>query len=76
MAGEDWSDQENDLVIADYVAMLRHDLSGRPYSKAEHNRLLQNRMGRGRSLIEFKHQNISAVLKASAKSGSRATSPP
>ena len=36
---------------------------GRPYSKAEHNRLLQAMIGRPRGSIEYKHQNISAVLK-------------
>ncbi len=63
MAGEDWSDHENDLIIADYFAMLQDDLSGRPYSKAEHNRQIQALTGRGRSSIEFKHQNIGAVLQ-------------
>lgn len=63
MAGETWTDIENDLIIADYFAMLKDDLTGQPYSKAEHNRQLVNRVGRGRSSIEFKHQNISAVLK-------------
>lgn len=43
--------------------MLASDLAGRPYSKAEHNRRLQSLIGRSRSSIEFKHQNISAVLK-------------
>ena len=63
MAGEDWTDQESDLIIADYFAMLQNDLAGRPYSKAEHNRQVQAETGRGRGSIEFKHQNISAVLK-------------
>jgi hypothetical protein len=63
MAGEDWTDAENDLTVADYFAMLQDDLAGRPYSKAEHNRQLQAQIGRGRGAIEFKHQNISAVLK-------------
>ena len=42
--------------------MLEADLSGRDYSKAEHNRRLQKRIGRSRGSIEFKHGNISAVL--------------
>ena len=45
------------------MAMLSDDLSGRSYSKAEHNRALQHLIGRGRGSIEYKHQNISAVLK-------------
>lgn len=43
--------------------MLVADLAGRPYSKAERNRALQKLVGRGRGAIEYKHQNISAVLK-------------
>jgi len=62
MAG-DWSDEQNDAIVADYFAMLADDIIGRPYSKAEHNRLLQMSIGRPRGSIEFKHQNISAVLK-------------
>lgn len=60
----DWTDQENDLVVADYFAMLADDIAGRPYNKAEHNRHLQTQIGRTSGSIEFKHQNVSAVLKA------------
>lgn len=62
MAG-DWTDAQNDAIIADYFAMLDEDIAGRPYSKAEHNRLLQAMISRPRGSIEYKHQNISAVLK-------------
>ena len=37
----DWTDEQNDAIVADYLAMLADDIVGRPYSKAEHNRLLQ-----------------------------------
>ncbi|MGM4910562.1 DUF3883 domain-containing protein [Rhizobium sp. 768_B6_N1_8] len=63
MADGPWSDEENALIVADYFAMLADDLAARPYNKAEHNRQLQARIGRTRTSIEFKHQNISAVLK-------------
>ena len=63
MANGDWTDKENDLIVADYFAMLADDIAGRPYNKAEHNRQLQRRIDRSRTSIEFKHQNISAVLK-------------
>ncbi len=43
--------------------MLGDDIAGRSYSKAEHNRLLQAVIDRPRGSIEYKHQNISAVLK-------------
>ena len=42
--------------------MLEAELSARKYSKVEHNRALQARIGRSAGSIEFKHQNISAVL--------------
>ena len=64
MSNGPWTDDENDLIVADYFAMLTDDVAGRPYNKAEHNRDLQARIDRNRSSIEFKHQNISAVLKA------------
>lgn len=63
MADGPWTDAENDLIVADYFAMLADDLRGQLYNKAEHNRALQNRIGRGRGSIEYKHQNISAVLQ-------------
>ncbi|ATE64395.1 DUF3883 domain-containing protein [Rhizorhabdus dicambivorans] len=58
-----WTDNQNDAIVADYFAMLAADLAGQPYNKAEHNRLLQLAIARPRSAIEYKHQNISAVLK-------------
>ncbi len=63
MANGPWNDAENDLIVADYFAMLADDLADRPYNKAEHNRQVQERTNRTRTSIEFKHQNISAVLK-------------
>lgn len=60
--GQDWSAEEIDLVVADYFDMLRRELSGEPVVKARHNSELQKFIGRSRGSIEFKHQNISAVL--------------
>jgi hypothetical protein len=59
----DWTDAQNDAIVADYFAMLANDIAGQSYSKAEHNRTLQTVIGRQRGSIEYKHQNISAVLK-------------
>lgn len=59
----DWTDAQNDATVADYFAMLADDIAKRPYKKAEHNHLLQKAIGRQRGAIEYKHQNISAVLK-------------
>lgn len=64
MAEGPWTDDENNRIVADYFAMLADDVAGRPYNKAERNRNLQQQLGRTRTSIEYKHQNISAVLKA------------
>ncbi|EBA14433.1 hypothetical protein RSK20926_02152 [Roseobacter sp. SK209-2-6] len=63
MSGEEWSDLENDAIVADYFSMLSDELGGNRYNKAAHNRALQELIGRSKGSIEFKHQNISAVLK-------------
>lgn len=63
MRGLDWTDQENDLIVADYFGMLRAELIGERPSKSEHRRVLQQKLRRrSEGSIEFKHQNISAVL--------------
>lgn len=64
VTGTDWTDAENDAVVADYFSMLTDELAGRPYSKTDHRRRLQLLIGRGEGSIEFKHQNVSAVLMA------------
>ena len=67
MAHNPWTGEENDLIVADYFAMLAADLAKRSYNKAKHNRKLRDRIHRGRGSIEYKHQNISAVLKGLGK---------
>jgi hypothetical protein len=65
MAGierRNWTDDELDLIVADYFAMLGHEATGLPFNKAGRNRLLQSQIDRSRASIEFKHRNISAVL--------------
>lgn len=63
MAGTDWTDVENDLIVADYFAMLQRELAGRAYNKSQHRRaLLPMLQDRSEGSVEFKHQNISAVL--------------
>jgi Domain of unknown function (DUF3883) len=64
MADDVWSDAENDLIVADYFAMLADEIARRPYNKAEHRRALRAVLNdRTDGSVEFKHQNISAVLK-------------
>ncbi len=59
-----WTDEENDLIVADYFAMLADDLAGRRPNKTEHRRALMPRLrNRSEGAVEFKHQNVSAVLK-------------
>ena len=62
---EVWCNNEIDLIVADYFAMLEDELSGRSFSKVRHNRDLQVLLQippRSGGSIEFKHRNISAVL--------------
>ena len=59
-----WTDEENDLIVLNYFSMLAEDMAGRPYNKAQHRRSLMPLLqSRTEGSIEFKHQNISAVLK-------------
>jgi hypothetical protein len=57
-----WTNTEIDLIVANYFAMLGHELVGEPVNKAAQNRALQQQISRGRGSIEFKHQNISAIM--------------
>lgn len=63
MSDVDWTDAENDLIVADYFAMLIAEISGQDYNKSAHRRdLLALLPNRNEGSVEFKHQNISAVL--------------
>jgi hypothetical protein len=61
-SGTNWQDDELDLIVADYFDMLAADLSGQAYVKSRHNAALMAKIGRSHRSVEFKHQNISAVL--------------
>ena len=61
--GQDWNDREIDLIVADYFDMLRLELAGQSYNKTEHRRALQQFVKRTEKSIEYKHRNISAVLR-------------
>lgn len=61
--GEPWTRQEVEVVVADYLHMLRLQLMGQTPNKAEHNRRLQALIpARSKGSIEYKHCNITAVL--------------
>lgn len=62
IAGTPWTDTELDAIVEDYFVMLEADLAGRPYVKAFHNEALREKIQRSRGSVEYKHQNISAVL--------------
>lgn len=59
----DWSREEVEACVADYLDMLTLELNGQRYNKRAHARALMTRLNQ-RSLpsIEFKRCNISAVL--------------
>jgi hypothetical protein len=60
--GTHWQDDELDAIVTDYFAMLEDDLAGQPYVKSRHSQALMAQIGRTHRSVEFKHQNISAVL--------------
>lgn len=58
-----WSNTEVQLIVADYFNMLTAELKGEGYNKAAHRRaLLPLLVNRSDGSVEFKHQNISAIL--------------
>ena len=61
--GKPWNDDELDAIVADYFSMLRAELSRQQYVKSHHSAVLMQQIGRTHRSVEFKHQNISAVLE-------------
>ena len=61
--GKPWNDDELDAIVADYFSMLRAELSRQPYVKSHHSAVLMKQVGRTHRSVEFKHQNVSAVLE-------------
>ena len=58
-----WSELEVELIIANYFEMLSNEMLGKAYAKAAFRKdLLPLLNNRSEGSIEFKHQNISAVL--------------
>lgn len=60
--GTIWNDDELDAIVADYFAMLNAELAHQSYVKSHHSAVLMQQLGRTHRSVEFKHQNISAVL--------------
>lgn len=58
-----WSTEEVEATVAAYFEMLGLELAGLPYVKAEANERLRKLLdGRSKAAVEYKFQNISAVL--------------
>jgi hypothetical protein len=60
----DWTDEENESIVADYLSMLVDTLRGVKVNKSEHRRALMRTVLTTRSerSIESKRQNVSAAL--------------
>jgi hypothetical protein len=62
-AGEAWRPEEIEATVAAYFEMLRKQIRGEPFRKADMVRDLQSMMlVRTRGAVELKLQNISAIL--------------
>ena len=58
-----WDRTEVEATVADYFHMLILELAGQSYNKTRHRRgLLAKLNNRNDGAVEFKHQNISAIL--------------
>ena len=58
-----WSIEEVEVTVAEYFAMLKAEIAGIPYTKTFHNERARQRLNnRTKASVEFKFQNISAVL--------------
>ena len=59
----DWTEKEVDVIVEDYFNMLHDELNKIKYNKPAHrSSLLPKLLGPTNGSVEFKHQNISAVL--------------
>jgi hypothetical protein len=60
--GINWSDDEIKATVESYFQMLTSELQGFTYSKTEFRNSLLSKFKRTKSSVEYKYQNISAVL--------------
>lgn len=59
----DWSREEVEAIVADYLQMWTMEQAGQNFSKTEHRKNLMRLLpGRSDGSIEFKHGNISAAM--------------
>lgn len=67
MSFGDWSDAENNAIVAGFFAMLGNDLDGRLYNTAKLNLALPKAIRGSRGSIEFKHCNTSFAARGFAR---------
>ena len=58
-----WQDWENEIIVRDYLKMLKLELTGRRFNKTERRDALLNQLDRSEKAIEMKIRNISAVME-------------
>ena len=76
MSNGPWTDAENDLIVADYFAMLADDISARRYSKAEHRHALLPLLNdRSEGPSSSSTRTLAQFSGHSERTGSPATSP-
>lgn len=61
--GIDWTDDQNDLIVADYFAMLNMSNADEAFVKSHRYAEMAKLIGKKYKAVEAKHQNISAVLE-------------
>lgn len=60
---KNWSEREVEAAVEDYFQMLRSEMAGLQVNKTKHRKALRELLDdRSDGSVEFKHQNISAVL--------------
>lgn len=62
MASGPWSDDEINATVDTYFRMLTLELAGEAYTKTEFRREVERDVARSSSAIEYKFNNVSAVL--------------
>lgn len=62
MASGPWSDDEIGVTVDVYFRMLTLELAGEPYTKTEFRREVERDVERSSGAIEYKFNNVSAVL--------------
>jgi len=57
-----WSEEENEFVVRKYFEMLSLQFSDEDFVKADYWRSVMESTGRTKGAVEYKFQNISAIL--------------